>query len=167
MDKPDKPRRVMARGYQKTSTITVRLSPKHRYALDLLARLGRQTVSATIETLIRDRFGAEQTAPREGPPDSGDADLFASAMRSGQKSAGEVLSITWDPREADRFLNVASCAPGLLTEEEELTWRLIREAPALWKGRELDREQVRIHWDAILKAARRGAPSLRHLDSKA
>ena len=157
----------MARGYQKTSTITVRLSPKHRYALDLLARMERRTVSAMIEDLIRDKFGPERTAPRETAPDSGDADLFASAMRSGQKSVGEVLAMTWDPREPDRFLNVASCAPTLLTEDEELTWRLIREAPTLWKGRELDRERVRTHWDAIQKAARTGAPSLRQLDLSA
>lgn len=160
------PRATMARGYNKTSVITVRLSPKHRYALDVLARMQRQTVSTVIEGLIRKEVGAALTSLDGGPVKDKDADRFARALLAGNTDAGSVLNMTWDPRECDRFVNIATYTPGLMTEDEELIWRLIRETPAFWKDGEVQREALRTQWDAVVRAARKGASSLRHLTNK-
>ena len=147
---------IATRGFNKTATVTVRLSPKHRFALDLLARVKRQTVSAVIEELIRDRVGEALKAV--GPkPQSRPEKLARALLDTGE--VGELLLHVWDPREPDRFLNLAMTAPGLLTEEEELLWRLIQESSLHRKG-EPDRERLREHWPAVQRAASRGAASL-------
>jgi hypothetical protein len=145
-----------ARGFNKTATVTIRLSPKHRFALDLLARTKRQTVSSVIEELIRDRVGEALTAI--DPKPQGRPEKFAKALL-GAGELGDLLLHVWDPREPDRFVNLAMAAPGLLTEEEEFLWRLIQESP-LWRKGEPDRERLRQHWPAVQRAAARGAASL-------
>jgi hypothetical protein len=156
--------RVMVRGPRKSSVITVRLSPRYRYALDLAARLTGRSAGAVIEDMIRKYIGAAQI---DGDaPDEIAAERLARALGGEDLTIGEMFSITWDPRECDRVLNIATRVPRLLSDEHELVWRLIKEAPQFWSGKELHRERVRVHWDAIVRAARKGAPSLRHLTTK-
>jgi hypothetical protein len=142
----------------------VRLSPKYRYGLDLIARLSGKTVSAVMEDLIRDRVGP---ALIDGTPtDRLNAEYFARALSNKDLVTGEVFVRTWDPRDCDRFINTALYVRRLMTEDEDLIWRMIEETPVFWRNDEIDRELVRVHWDAIQRAARKGAPSLRHLISK-
>lgn len=160
MARPAKSQRAMSPGFNKSETVTVRLSPKHRFAVELLARMQRQTVSAVIEGLIRERFGAALQNLGTPEPASLDAERLALALDGDVRHVGDLLTAIWDPREPDRFANAATVAPGLLSEDEELLWRLIREAPQLWRKRDLDRKALRDNWAAILRAADRGAPSL-------
>lgn len=160
-------KRAMAPSRNKTETVSVRLSPKYRYALDLLARMSQQSVGAAVEGLIRDRFGEALKSPSFEPLADANADQLARALKAADKTGvSATFALTWDPRESDRFINIATNAPGLLTEDEELIWRLIKEAPAYWKSGEIQREILRAHWEAIVRAARKGTPSLRHLTSK-
>jgi len=47
--------------------------------------------------------------------------------------ADEAVSL-WDVDEADRFAKLAFRYPDLLTHEEQVRWKLVRENGALWQG---------------------------------
>ena len=40
----------------------------------------------------------------------------------------------WDVDEPDRFVKLALRYPGMLTHEEQVLWKLVRENGALWRG---------------------------------
>jgi len=45
-----------------------------------------------------------------------------------------VLEKTWDVDEADRLIKLALEYPYLLTHEEQVVWKLVRECGAFWLG---------------------------------
>jgi hypothetical protein len=67
----------------------------------------------------------------------------------------------WDVDDADRFVNLALKFPELLTHDEQVLWKLIRENGYLWRGKHdsqgewvwrtsgdaLIMERLRGHWD--------------------
>ena len=144
-----KARGESARGGGKLSrseTVTVRLDPKLRYLAELAARLQRRTLSSYIEwaierSLDNNLLGADQHSPSI-------------------KDESEHL---WDVDEADRFAKLALRYPHLLTHEEQVRWKLIRETFGLWlnafpgqPNSELNFEMLRRNWGLINDAAAEG-----------
>lgn len=104
----------------RSETVTVRLDPKLRYLAELAARKQRRTVSSFIEWAVEDSL--ERVLLREGwggNPGTSIAD-----------EAGQL----WDVDDADRFAMLALRYPEMLTHEEQLRWKLIRENGYLWRG---------------------------------
>ena len=101
----------------RSETVTVRLDPKLRYLAELAARIHRRTLSSYIEWSIESSLGNNLlTGDHNGPS---------------IKDESEHL---WDVDDADRFAKLALRYPHLLTHEEQVRWKLIRENGALWKG---------------------------------
>lgn len=119
--KLESPKAATGRGGGKLSrseTVTVRLDPKLRYLAELAARKQRRTLSSFIEWAIEDtlrRFPID-----EGP--SGDTTVMAVAEQ------------LWDVDEADRFAKLAIRYPELLSHEEQILWKLIKENGYFWAG---------------------------------
>jgi hypothetical protein len=101
----------------RSETVTVRLDPKLRYLAELAARLHRRTLSSYIEWSIESSLGNNVLAGDHNGPSI--------------KDESEYL---WDVDDADRFAKLALRYPHLLTHEEQVRWKLIRENGALWKG---------------------------------
>ena len=135
----------------RTETVTIRLDPKLRYLAELAARQQRRTVSSYIEWAIE-----ESLRPMSSRDESG--------ANIGQK-AGDL----WDVEEPDRFAKLAFWFPDLMTHEEQILWKLIRENGYLWRGRYagpdnewcwdvmpkyLVTEKLREYWDKFKLAAR-------------
>lgn len=106
----------------RSETVTVRLDPKLRYLAELAARKQRRTLSSFIEWAIEDALGRVQIS--EGSGNYNDPGL----------SVGEEANRLWDVDDADRFAKLAIRYPELLTHEEQVLWKLIRENGALWRG---------------------------------
>ena len=100
----------------RSETVTVRLDPKLRYLAELAARKQRRTLSSFIEWAIEDALG------RVYLDDQG-------------TSVSEVANTLWDVDESDRFARLALRFPDLLTHEEQVLWKLVRENGHLWKGK--------------------------------
>ena len=98
---------------------TVRLDPKLRYLAELAARKQRRTLSSFIEWAIEDTLG--RFLLKDG------VDWV--------ESVGAQAEYLWDVDPADRFAKLALRYPELLTHDEQVLWKLIRENGALWKGR--------------------------------
>jgi hypothetical protein len=99
----------------RSETVTVRLDPKLRYLAELAARHQRRTLSSYVEWAIEDSL-------RWINLDSGTT-LHQSAER------------LWDVDEPDRFVRLALSYEHMLTHEEQVIWKLIRENGYLWRGR--------------------------------
>lgn len=103
----------------RSETVTVRLDPKLRYLAELAARKQRRTLSSYIEWAIEDSLNRTVLLENHNGEDI--------------TLAGEVSNL-WDVDDADRFAKLALRYPELLTHEEQVRWKLVRENGFLWKG---------------------------------
>lgn len=141
----------------RTETVTVRLDPKLRYLTELAARKHSRTVSSYIEWRLKASLDSEDVRPVNTP-----------AHVSAPETIGSEGEYLWDVDEADRFAKLALRYPHLLTHEEQVRWKLIRECPGLWRGRyfgdpeewawsikedSLLVERLRTHWLEICSVA--------------
>lgn len=107
----------------RSETVTVRLDPKLRYLAELAARLHRRTLSSYIEWSIKESLDSEAVRPAGYTAEQADGITIG--------SEAETL---WDVDDADRFAKLAMRYPHLLTHEEQVRWKLIRENGFLWRG---------------------------------
>jgi predicted transcriptional regulator len=107
----------------RSETVTVRLDPKLRYLAELAARMHRRTLSSYIEWAIKDSLDKEPLRP---------ANLHSGELSD--HTIGNEAEYLWDVDEADRFAKLALRYPHLLTHEEQVRWKLIRENGHLWRG---------------------------------
>lgn len=104
----------------RSEVVTVRLEPKLRYLAELAGRKQRRTLSSFIEWAIQ--TGLEQVYLENRGSDLRD-------------SIADMAGKLWDVDEQDRFIKLAVRYPDLLTHEEQVLWKLIRENGFLWRGR--------------------------------
>src|SRR5262245_49662003 len=123
----------------RTETVTIRLDPKLRYLTELAARKQRRTVSSFIEWAI------EQALSQVVLDDQ--------TRQTVLNAAGQL----WDPDEADRLVSLGCGYPDLLTYDEQVLWKLIREWLRVRTGSQAEvtqyMPQLRKHWDAFKKVA--------------
>jgi predicted transcriptional regulator len=150
------PVRAEADGAKKRSeVVTVRLDPRLKYLAEIAARKQRRTLSGYIEWAVEQSLDRVQL--REGA-DSGYGVTVADAQN---------MYDLWDVDEAVRVLRLALHFPELLTYDEQLVWRLIRDNGYVWKGRysksgewewstdsdSLIWDRARSHWDIFKQVA--------------
>lgn len=106
---------------RKTEVVTVRLDPKLKYLAELGARKQRRPLSSYIE------WAVEQSLSLVVLEEDWNSDkvTVADAERSRH---------LWDLDEPDRIVRLALNYPDLLTHEEQIVWKLVRENGLLWKG---------------------------------
>src|ERR1700730_13854709 len=110
------PSKIRKRGgggkLSRSETVTVRLDPKLRYLAELAARKQRRTLSSFIEWAIEENLKSIH---------------FHGAEDELSASAASVAAELWDVDEPDRFAKLALHYPDMLTYEEQILWKLIRE----------------------------------------
>jgi hypothetical protein len=102
----------------RSETVTVRLDPKLRYLAELAARKQRRTVSSFVEWAIEESL----------------KNVCLDGGGEFSRSVAHVSSELWDVDEPDRFAKLALHYPEMLTHDEQVLWKLIRENGALWRG---------------------------------
>ncbi|QIG49492.1 hypothetical protein G5V57_18325 [Nordella sp. HKS 07] len=142
----------------RSEIVTVRLDPKLRYLTELAARRQRRTVSSFIEWVIEE--GLKRVF------------LTVEAGDNVNTSVAGQASRLWDVDEPDRFVKLALSWPELLTHEEQVLWKLIRENGYLWRGnypavthewswttdeRSMRFERLREHWEIFCAVAKGNA----------
>jgi hypothetical protein len=125
----------------RSETVTIRLDPKLRYLTELAARKQRRTLSSFIEWAIASALDG--------------IILWEHAGR--EKTLGRQAEQLWDVDEPDRMIKLAQWYPELLTHDEQVLWKLIRECRFFWYTSDGDtfvnRNEVREHWDALKQVA--------------
>jgi len=98
----------------RTQTVTVRFDPRLRYLTELAARKQRRTVSSYIEWAVEQSL--EKIYLEE--PNSFNIEGI---------SISEKSACLWDVDDSERFIKLALFYPELLTHEEQLIWRAIKD----------------------------------------
>jgi hypothetical protein len=109
----------------RSETVTVRLDQKLRYLAELGARKHRRTLSSFIEWAVEDTLSRVTIYENE----------------SSSRSLADEATDLWDVDEPDRFARLALMHPDLLTHDEQILWKLIRETGHLWLGHYDDDDQ--------------------------
>lgn len=136
-----------------TVSVGIRIDPKIKFALDLMGRLQKRSLTAVIEWAISNAI-AQQTA--------GTLDLPMS----------KVVDEIWSTDEATRFINLCYNLPEALTFDELRVWETIKASAYFWKTFQdrsydttknmLEIDLVRSNWDTIQSfvEANKGSPNV-------
>ncbi len=138
-------------GTPRTEVFAMRLDPKLKYLAEIAARHQRRSLANFMEWAIE--LGLKNTAIREND--------------SSSTTVWDKSHFLWDVDEADRLANLAFEWPNLMTYDEQILWKIIRETDHIWKGNlrsdggwrwnvlenNLVRERLRQHWENFKKVA--------------
>lgn len=105
-----KPIDISSRG--KSEVITLRVSPKVKFGLDIRARLNSRTLAQTAELAIQRMLGLAPSA----------VDAATEALER------EIIEKLWSPHRGARFVNLVRHHPELMTYEEESRWHEMARA---------------------------------------
>ena len=145
---------------KRSEVVTVRLDPKLKYLAELAARKHRRPLSSFIEWAVEESLSKVV--------------LKESNAGSISVADAERMLNLWDLDEPDRIVRLAINFPDLLTLEEQMIWKLVRENGSLWRGSyeggdrewewKLDNESIvwdniREHWDDFREVARGTKPA--------
>lgn len=137
----------------KSATVTIRLTPKMRFGLELMARRHHDSVQEIMQRAINDLFASTH----EGllvdlcrPEDEVAEGLFAPV---------NILNAVWSESAAERLANLALLCPELLNTPERRIWAKVRENDRYWKADEgsearklddLDVEKLEEDWLTLI-----------------
>lgn len=135
--------RLKAGTVQRSEVVNVRMKPKLRFGLELIARANSAKTTEAVEIAIQQALTSIKvlTATRDG------ATL---------KALEDIVELTWAKDEVGRFLNLALNCPLLLLEKElDLLNRILAD-PRLstednstidLMGARISEARLREHWD--------------------
>ena len=122
------PRRVGPSGH-KSEVVTVRMTPKLRYGLELMARLHQETVPEVITRAIASAFTAEYGG------------LFV-YVDGDNEFPRNLLEIAWAERPSDRLVNLALRYPNVMSRAERAIWSAIKSNAKYWRSERSRRATV-------------------------
>ena len=95
-----------------TVSVGIRIDPKIKFALDMMGREQKRSLTAVIEWAISNAI-AQQPWPSGG-------------------SFSDVIDLVWSTDEATRFVNMACFMPASLTYDELRIWETIKASSVFW-----------------------------------
>ncbi|KOG92625.1 hypothetical protein [Aeromonas caviae] len=114
--------------------LSLRLDPRSKYLIDLLARQQKRTITGVIEWAV-ERAGTEAIFDTE----RGENFL-------------EVIDGLWSTDESIRLANLALARPDLLDYDELRIWETIKASPDLWStDGQLMYSTLQEEWDNLLE----------------
>lgn len=130
---------------RKTEVLSIRIDPRVKYGLELLARLQRRSTTGVVEWAIQEAFGRELFDP-------GDNDGHPTKL-------DEELDRLWQINEIERLVALALRRPQLLTFEESRAWKVLKDTAAFWKHQRYPDFDA-FHWKDVLPQWDKLAPLL-------
>lgn len=140
-------KRAPSRASNPTVSVSLRIDPKTKYLVDLLAREQKRTITGVIEWAIERAAGQISFKDREYGLDT----TFLVELES-----------LWSTDESLRVVRLALAKPSLLDYDELRVWETIKATPAFWKvpvqegasGLREDLLYVSLlqeHWEALIE----------------
>lgn len=117
---------------KKDELVAVRLHPKLRFGLRLLARRwGGMTVSGAITSAIRNALRAEEGKDHENLQD--------------------LVERVWHPDQVTRFLNLAQCGWLLMSPDGKRMWEEIKSTRELFNLNRPNVDAIRSEWPTLVE----------------
>ena len=101
----------------KSEVVSIRLSPRLKYLADLAARADERTVSNYVEWAVKESLKTRAIVIQGHPVQIEEADRQFRL---------------WDVDPAERLAKLALLSPEILSPDEQIVWRLIRDTRWLW-----------------------------------
>lgn len=112
-----------------TVSVSLRVDPAIKYAIDIAARIQKRTVTGVVEWSVEKALSDVKM-----PVDFMVLDeSYKPQMPKPQNVMDAVRERLWSPDEATRVVRLAFECPSLLTFEEGLIWESLRLSPPFWK----------------------------------
>ncbi|MGD9153786.1 MAG: hypothetical protein PVG30_09110 [Gammaproteobacteria bacterium] len=124
----------------RSEIVHLRLNPRTRFALELMARNENRTVSSFLEILVNEAMAVkkinmfkllEEIQQEQGGVTPKDVHGYTD-MNTKNVNLTEALKELWHVKDYHRFILLCFFAPHLLTYEEELIWEFIKKANYYW-----------------------------------
>lgn len=127
----------------KNVTVSVRVTPKMRFGLEMMSRLHHRPIPELVVNAIQEVFSSEieglwdDKGPREG---------------GGRRS---LLNVLWAERASDRVANIAFECPQLLSGPERRLWGVVKADERFWtekgvrRASTLLRDELAANWNNI------------------
>lgn len=112
----------------KSQVLSIRLDPQLKYLAELISRKERRSLSNYIEWAVEKSVEMSNITVQE---------------MAGQPTLWEAKCLIWDIDEADRFVKLKKYFPDLLTYDDAIIWKIIKERPYFWK-QPIDLEKIDI-----------------------
>lgn len=103
-----------------TISVSLRIDPKVKYAIDLLAREQKRTITGVVEWSVMQAIRAHKMPGFVGSEDQ-DLSLY------------DFLEMAWSPIESHRIVALGTYMESLLTFEESCLYKVVQGTPALYK----------------------------------
>lgn len=126
----------------KTSTLSVRLTPKMRFGLEMMARLHRDSIPEIVTRAINNIFSSEYDGLWDSDTDSPYGRRW-------------LMKLLWAERPSDRLANLAFHCPSLMSSAENRLWSHIKSESKFWKKagaqteKNLLREMLAQSWENL------------------
>lgn len=110
----------------KSTTVTIRLTPKMRFGLELMSRLYHDSVQTLLLKSIDELFNAEH----------GGLQIFLNRredeMVEGVFKPVDLLKEVWSDSEGERLVSLALLKPDLLNSAERDVWERVKREDRYW-----------------------------------
>lgn len=114
-----------------TVSVGIRIDPKIKFALDIMGRLQKRSLTAVIEWAV--------------------TKAIAEYKVSDKMSLNDMLNEVWSTDEVVRITRLVTKFPEAATYDEMRIWDTIRQSPDFWNADVLDEVTLHRHWEALLE----------------
>lgn len=117
--------------------IALRVTPRTRYGLQLLAQRAQCSISEVILQAVEAKFRSSEDG--------------LVCVANGERTPTSVLDRTWSPTDYERLVRTGLLFPDLLSETERYLWLVIRETRAYWKSTSSSKRLTArdVNWKAL------------------
>lgn len=122
-----------------TVAVGIRIDPKIKFALDLMGRLQKRSLTAVIEWAISSAMAQQSVV-----------------AASGEKRIVDVVDSIWSTDEATKFINMCFEVPSMLTYDEHRLWDTIQLSKIFWTvghatnyREHLNEWKLRLNWELL------------------
>lgn len=139
------PRKAGKSGAVKGDTITIRVPPRMKFALELLSRSKETSISSLVLNAVVPYIESETDT------------LTVTRKTEGSNEQLYIPDRAWDISVIDRTIKLAMLQPNLLTPDEEAAWKVVHEDQRYWEDRfktEPKFKLIREEWIQIIEKAR-------------
>ena len=127
----------------KTEVFQFRISPIMRYALELIARYQRRTISSAFDVAVENyAYGFMLNLVGDK------VQSFTQGTAVG-KPLMDLVDVVWDQDPAVRFLNLAKIAEPLLSSDERRIWSVLNSQPYFKVNGEPNVELIKRMWNRL------------------
>lgn len=113
-----------------TVAVGIRIDPKVKFALDIMGRLQKRSLTAVIEWAVTKAIAEYQIDEND--------------------SLGDKINEIWSTDEVVRTTRLVTKLPQAATYDEMRIWDTIRNSPDLWDEDVLDEATLHRNWRALL-----------------